>query len=122
MNYEQELVEKARICLSCTSRQTRRACGSNDAIFAIRAAKLRHSIKVICFEPLEHLLRDRDVVTELYRILRRGRRLAVCCPNRLHPAVSGGGSRYQRIGKARANAARSYRVKSRVEIGAPTVN
>jgi SAM-dependent methyltransferase len=41
--------------------------------------------EVICFEVLEHLLHDQDVVTEFYRILRPGGVLHLCCPHRLHP-------------------------------------
>jgi len=41
--------------------------------------------EIICFEVLEHLRRDSDVVREFFRILRPGGVLHVCCPNRLHP-------------------------------------
>lgn len=41
--------------------------------------------EILCYEVLEHLRRDRDVVREFYRILRRGGALHLCCPNRLHP-------------------------------------
>jgi SAM-dependent methyltransferase len=41
--------------------------------------------EIICFEVLEHLLRDGDVVREFYRILRPGGVLHVCCPYRMHP-------------------------------------
>jgi SAM-dependent methyltransferase len=40
--------------------------------------------EIICFEVLEHLSRDRDVLKEFYRILRPGGVLHLCCPNRLH--------------------------------------
>jgi hypothetical protein len=83
MNYEQELVEKARICLWCTSWQTRRACSSSVSIPTIRAAKLRHSIKSFCCEPVEHLLSDRmchPVLPHPAPV----RRLALCDPNCLH--------------------------------------
>lgn len=41
--------------------------------------------EVICFEVLEHVVRDRDVVGEFYRLLRPGGVLHLCCPYRLHP-------------------------------------
>ena len=41
--------------------------------------------EIICFEVLEHLRGDVDVVTQFYRILRPGGVLHVCCPYRLHP-------------------------------------
>ena len=41
--------------------------------------------EIICFEVLEHLRRDREVVGQFYRVLRPGGVLHLCCPNRLHP-------------------------------------
>ena len=41
--------------------------------------------EIICFEVLEHLVRDRDVLAQFYRILRPGGALHLCCPHRLHP-------------------------------------
>jgi 2-polyprenyl-3-methyl-5-hydroxy-6-metoxy-1,4-benzoquinol methylase len=41
--------------------------------------------EILCFEVLEHLRRDAEVVRAFYRILRPGGVLHVCCPNRLHP-------------------------------------
>jgi SAM-dependent methyltransferase len=41
--------------------------------------------EIICYEVLEHLRRDGDVVREFYRLLRPGGVLHVCCPYRLHP-------------------------------------
>jgi SAM-dependent methyltransferase len=40
--------------------------------------------EIICYEVLEHLRRDKDVVKEFFRILRPGGCLHICCPNRLH--------------------------------------
>ena len=40
--------------------------------------------EIICYETLEHLRRDTDVVKEFFRILRPGGVLHICCPNRLH--------------------------------------
>jgi SAM-dependent methyltransferase len=41
--------------------------------------------EIICYETLEHLVRDKEVVREFARILRPGGYLHLCCPNRLHP-------------------------------------
>lgn len=41
--------------------------------------------EIICYEVLEHLRRDHDVVKEFYRVLRPGGVLHVCCPYKLHP-------------------------------------
>ena len=41
--------------------------------------------EIICYETLEHVCRDSDVVREMYRILRPGGVLHLCCPYRLHP-------------------------------------
>lgn len=41
--------------------------------------------EIICFEVLEHLRRDADVVRQFYRLLRPGGVVHICCPNRLHP-------------------------------------
>jgi SAM-dependent methyltransferase len=41
--------------------------------------------EIICFEVLEHIRRDREVVHEFYRILRPNGALHLCCPNARHP-------------------------------------
>ncbi len=41
--------------------------------------------EIICYETLEHIRHDADVVKEFFRILRPEGVLHVCCPNRLHP-------------------------------------
>ncbi len=41
--------------------------------------------EIICYEVLEHLVRDAEVVREFGRLLKPGGRLHLCCPNRLHP-------------------------------------
>jgi SAM-dependent methyltransferase len=48
-------------------------------------AEIRTFDEIICFEVLEHLRRDCDVVREFYRLLRPGGVLHVCCPFRMHP-------------------------------------
>lgn len=41
--------------------------------------------EIICYEVLEHIRRDAEVVKEFHRMLRPGGVLHLCCPNRLHP-------------------------------------
>jgi SAM-dependent methyltransferase len=41
--------------------------------------------EIICYEVLEHIQNDERVVKELFRILRPGGVLHLCCPYRLHP-------------------------------------
>jgi len=41
--------------------------------------------EIICYEVLEHIRRDEDVLQEFFRILRPGGVLHLCCPNRMHP-------------------------------------
>lgn len=41
--------------------------------------------EIICYETLEHIRCDDEVITQFYRILRPGGVLHLCCPNRLHP-------------------------------------
>lgn len=48
-------------------------------------AERRTFDEIICYEVLEHLRRDREVVREFHRILRPGGALHLCCPNRIHP-------------------------------------
>lgn len=41
--------------------------------------------EIICYETIEHVRRDSEVVKEFFRILRPGGVLYLCAPNRLHP-------------------------------------
>lgn len=48
-------------------------------------AEQRGFDEIICYEVLEHIRRDREVVAQFHRILRPGGALHLCCPYRLHP-------------------------------------
>jgi SAM-dependent methyltransferase len=85
MNYEQEQVEKARSFLIVHKRADPSRLQFERRSLYDLTCETRTFDEVICFEVLEHLLRDRDVVTEFYRILRPGGALHLCCPHRLHP-------------------------------------
>jgi SAM-dependent methyltransferase len=41
--------------------------------------------EILCYEVLEHVRRDLDVIAQFYRLLRPGGVLHLCCPYRLHP-------------------------------------
>jgi SAM-dependent methyltransferase len=84
MNYEQEQLEKARDFLiehrrADPTRLQFERCNLYDL-----TRETRTFDEVICFEVLEHLVRDGDIVTEFFRILRPGGSLHLCCPHRLH--------------------------------------
>lgn len=85
MNYEQEQVEKAREFLIVHKRADPERLQFERRNLYELTRETRTFDEVICFEVLEHMLRDRDVVTEFYRILRPGGVLHLCCPYRLHP-------------------------------------
>ncbi|HKV79225.1 MAG TPA: methyltransferase domain-containing protein [Candidatus Sulfotelmatobacter sp.] len=85
MNNEPEQLEKAREFIivykqADPARLQFERCNLYDL-----TRETRTFDEVICFEVLEHLLRDRDVAAEFFRILRPGGVLHLCCPNRLHP-------------------------------------
>jgi len=85
MNYEQEQVVKARDFLIGHKRLDPSRLRFERRNLYDLIHENRTFDEVICFEVLEHLVRDRDVVTEFYRILRPGGALHLCCPHRLHP-------------------------------------
>ncbi len=85
MNYEQEQVEKARNFLVDYRRADPARLRFEQCNLYDLTRETRTFDEIICFEVLEHLLRDREVVTEFYRILRPGGALHLCCPHRLHP-------------------------------------
>ncbi|MDB6151626.1 MAG: putative S-adenosylmethionine-dependent methyltransferase [Chthoniobacteraceae bacterium] len=41
--------------------------------------------EIICFEVLEHIRRDKEVLAGFFRVLRLGGVLHLCCPHRTHP-------------------------------------
>jgi SAM-dependent methyltransferase len=85
MNYGQEQVEKARNFLIGYRRADPSRLQFEERNLYDLPQETRTFDEIICFEVLEHLRRDRDVVTEFYRILRPGGALHLCSPNRLHP-------------------------------------
>ena len=85
MNFEQSQVDKSRQFLldyrkADSERLRFEQCNLYDLEFEPRTFD-----EIVCFEVLEHLRRDDDIVRAFYRILRPGGTLHLCCPNRLHP-------------------------------------
>jgi SAM-dependent methyltransferase len=85
INYGQEQVEKARHFLIGYRRADPSRLQFERRNLYELARETRTFDEILCFEVLEHLRRDRDVVVEFYRILKPGGTLHLCCPNRLHP-------------------------------------
>lgn len=85
MNIECGQVEKAReFLLGYRKADSTRLQFEQRSLYDL-PEETRTFDEIICFEVLEHLHRDSDVVKEFYRILRPGGVLHVCCPYRLHP-------------------------------------
>jgi SAM-dependent methyltransferase len=85
INCEQEQVQKASDFLIVRKRANPERLRFEHRNLYDLTRETRTFDEVICFEVLEHLLHDQDVVTEFYRILRPGGALHLCCPHRLHP-------------------------------------
>lgn len=85
MNSEPEQLEKAREFLIIHKRADPGRLRLEHCNLYDLTRETRMFDEIICFEVLEHLTRDRDVVTEFYRILRPEGALHLCCPYRLHP-------------------------------------
>ncbi len=85
MNFEPEQVEKARdFLIGYRSADPERIRFERANLYDL-SRETRDFDEIICFEVLEHLRRDDEVVRQFYRVLRPGGILHVCCPNRLHP-------------------------------------
>jgi len=85
INFEQQQVEKARNFLIEHKRADPLRLQFERRNLYDLSRETRTFDEVICFEVLEHLLRDQDVATQFFRILRPGGVLHLCCPHRLHP-------------------------------------
>ena len=98
-NYNDTQVEKARgLLLGYRKADPLRLRFEQRNLYDL-GTEQRSFDEIICYETLEHIQRDSDVVREFFRLLRPGGTLHVCCPNRLHPrhraevldATEGGG-------------------------------
>jgi len=85
MNFEQSQVEKARDFLIGYRKADRLRLTFEQCNLYDLDKEQRTFDEIICFEVLEHLRHDDQVVKQLFRILRPGGVLHVCCPHTLHP-------------------------------------
>jgi SAM-dependent methyltransferase len=132
INFEQQQVEKSRnFLIEYRQADRSRLRFEHKNLYDLRQ-ETRAFDEVICFEVLEHLLRDGDVATEFFRVLRPGGALHVCCPYRLHPRhrvevldtrESGGHVRagYTEDDYRRLLEPIGFRIESVVGIGTPAV-
>lgn len=85
MNFEQEQVDKAReFLLGYRRADSERLRFEQRNLYDLKD-ETRTFDEIVCFEVLEHLRRDNDIVRAFHRILRPGGVLHLCCPNRMHP-------------------------------------
>jgi 2-polyprenyl-3-methyl-5-hydroxy-6-metoxy-1,4-benzoquinol methylase len=85
MNIESAQVDKGRqFLLGHKGADPARLQFEHRNLYDLRG-EIRCFDEIICFETLEHLRRDDDIVQQFYRILRPGGVLHLCCPHRLHP-------------------------------------
>jgi SAM-dependent methyltransferase len=85
LNFEKMQVEKANELLVGYRKADPARLRFEESNLYDLTNEVRQFDEIICFEVLEHLRRDSDVVREFFRILRPGGVLHVCCPYRLHP-------------------------------------
>jgi SAM-dependent methyltransferase len=85
LNFEQRQVERARDFLLGHRRADPERLRLETGNLYDLPNERRQFDEIICYEVLEHLRRDDEVAAQLYRILRPGGVLHVCCPNGEHP-------------------------------------
>ena len=85
MNFERSQVEKAREFLVHRRRADPARLRFEHRNLYDLGSETRTFDEIVCFEVLEHLRRDGEVVHAFHRVLRPGGVLHLCCPNRLHP-------------------------------------
>jgi SAM-dependent methyltransferase len=85
LNFDKIQAERAReFLLGYKQENPKRLQFEHYNLYDLRHEK-RSFDEIICYEVLEHLRRDVEVVREFFRILRPGGVLHLCCPYRLHP-------------------------------------
>jgi SAM-dependent methyltransferase len=85
LNFEANQVEKARAYfLKHRKADPARLSFEERNLYDLDNESRRFD-EIICYETLEHITRDSNVVAQFYRLLRPGGILHLCCPNRLHP-------------------------------------
>jgi 2-polyprenyl-3-methyl-5-hydroxy-6-metoxy-1,4-benzoquinol methylase len=85
VNFEKAQVEKARqFLLSYKKADPTRLQFEHGNLYDL-SREVRKFDEIICYETIEHVRHDSEVVNEFFRILRPGGLLHLCAPNRLHP-------------------------------------
>lgn len=85
LNFEAGQVAKARAYLVEHRRADPGRLRFEQANLYSLSSETRRFDEIICYEVLEHLRRDHEVVAQFFRLLRPGGVLHVCCPHRPHP-------------------------------------
>lgn len=85
INFEKNQVEKAQEFFIRYKRADPRRLSFEHRNLYDLASETRRFDEIICYETIEHVRRDAEVLTELFRLLRPGGVLHLCAPNRNHP-------------------------------------
>jgi len=85
LNYDARQTEKARhFLLDWRKADPARLRFELGNLYDLRS-ETRGFDEIICYEVLEHVRGDREVLREFHRILKPGGALHLCCPNARHP-------------------------------------
>jgi SAM-dependent methyltransferase len=85
INIDKEEIDKARRFLNGWKRVNPTEVQFEQRNLYDLATETRSFDEIICYETLEHVGRDSEVIREFSRILRRGGFLHLCCPFSPHP-------------------------------------
>ena len=85
MNAERGQLEKARRYLIDHRRADPARLRFEEKDLRELDREVRTFDEIICYEVLEHIVDDRKLVRQFFRILKPGGTLHLCCPYRLHP-------------------------------------
>jgi len=85
LNFEPSQVEKAHsYFIEHRKADSSRLCFEQRNLYDL-SNETQTFDEIICYETLEHIQRDDEVIAQFFRILRPAGVLHLCCPNRLHP-------------------------------------
>jgi SAM-dependent methyltransferase len=85
LNFSTNQVEKARAYfLDHRKADPGRLCFERRNLYELYLEE-RTFDEIICYETLEHIRRDSEVLAQFHRVLKPDGALHLCCPNRLHP-------------------------------------
>jgi SAM-dependent methyltransferase len=85
LNFDKEQVEKAReFLVGYRKADTTRLQFNQFNLYDLHSIDRKFD-EIICYETLEHMRRDSEVLKDFYRLLNPGGVLHLCCPYSLHP-------------------------------------